>query len=119
MTRIHARSSILFAAAALLLASLASLASFASGQQSLRGRRFTDTDNAYRIDIPKGWVRMPTNVEEKWVMAHFTSKREYVGSARAGLPVRLKGRRAWRGKAASIASASSMARGLLDSVASC
>lgn len=53
-------------------------------QQSLRGRVFTDKSNGYQITIPKKWVRLPTNVDEKWIVGYFQSKKEWVGSAKAG-----------------------------------
>ena len=67
-----------------LAVSISILSQSTSAQQSMRGRVFTDKTNGYEITIPRKWVRLPTNVEEKWIIGYFKSKKEYVGSAKAG-----------------------------------
>ena len=38
-----------------------------------------DSEFGYRISVPKGWTKAPLSHREKWIVAKFVSKRQYVG----------------------------------------
>ena len=55
------------------------LAPATSAQGKLQGGVYADKKLGFRVKIPPRWAQVPTQVDEKWIVAQFQSNREYEG----------------------------------------
>ena len=58
---------------------VSTLASALPAQGKLERGFYTDEKLGFRFKIPQKWSQVPTQVDEKWIVAQFQSNREYEG----------------------------------------
>lgn len=56
-----------------------SAAGFLGAQGTLTRGVYEDTENGFSVKVPSRWAQVPTQVDEKWIVAQFQSSKEYEG----------------------------------------
>ncbi len=67
------------ALASALQIAILTCANLLPGQGTLSRGTYEDPEKGFKVKVPSKWTQVPTQVDEKWIVAQFQSNKEYEG----------------------------------------